>query len=441
MPLGDRRPIREAMQPVQSQAPQRESDPLVWHGLVALIFLAMCLVRITIPSKLYFDEVHYIPAARELLALSRPVNVEHPMLGKELLALGIALFGDQPLGWRITPVVFGTLALLAAMRAMWFATASRFASIAAGVLIASGFALLVQARIAMLDVFMAAFYLLALWMCAAAVRENESARWRLLIAGMALGCAMAAKWNAIPLAVLPGLAFLVARARSEGWHALTSRRGAPVGGVTLWEAGLWLGLLPLVVYFATFAPAFFYADGALAPRDLFAFQGKMLRLQGQVLAPHTYQSVWYQWIADWRAIWYLYEDVDGAQRGILLVGNPLTMLLGLPAIAWCGWKGIQQQRWDALCLFVLYAVSLGFWIVAAKPVQFYYHYLLPGTFLLGGLALALDRLLWKRGRTIAPLVVLGASCALLAYFWPILTAAPLEGAMAFEQWTWLDSWR
>lgn len=429
------------MHPVTSQAPQRETDPLAWHAAITLAFLALCLVRITIPSNLYFDEVHYIPAARELLALSRPVNVEHPLLGKELLALGIAVFSDGPLGWRIMPVLFGGLALFSAMRAMWFATASRFASVAAGVLIASGFALLVQARIAMLDVFMAAFYLLALWMCAGAVRENESARWRLTIAGVALGCAMAAKWNAIPLAVLPGLAFLLARAASEGWHALTSRRGAPIGGITLWETGLWLALVPIGVYFATFAPAFFYASGALAPGDLLTFQSKMLHLQGQVLAPHTYQSAWYQWISNWRAIWYLYEEVDSAQRGILLVGNPLTMLLGLPAIAWCGWAGVKHRRWDALCLFVLYAVSLGFWIVAAKPVQFYYHYLLPGTFLLAGLALALDQLLWKQGRTITATLVLGASCALLAYFWPILTAARLEGAMAFERWTWLDSWR
>ena len=40
-----------------------------------------------------------------MLALSHPANPEHPPLGKELLALGIALFGDRALGWRVMPLL------------------------------------------------------------------------------------------------------------------------------------------------------------------------------------------------------------------------------------------------------------------------------------------------------------------------------------------------
>ena len=65
----------------------------------------------------------------------------------------------------------------------------------------------------------------------------------------------------------------------------------------------------------------------------------MLALQASVTKHHPYQSVWYQWIVNWRAIWYLYEFVDGAQRGIVLIGNPFTMLAGLVALGWCGWAG------------------------------------------------------------------------------------------------------
>ena len=125
---------------------------------------------------------------------------------------------------------------------------------------------------------------------------------------------------------------------------------------------------------------------------------------------------------------------------MLLIGNPLTMLLGLPALAWCAWVGIKRQRFDALAVAVFYAVSLGLWIVAAKPVQFYYHYLLPSVFLIAALALALDAL-WRRGRRAIPLLVLAGSAAMFAFFWPILSAAPLDGRDAFTRWTWLDSWR
>jgi dolichyl-phosphate-mannose--protein O-mannosyl transferase len=277
-------------------------------------------------------------------------------------------------------------------------------------------------------------------MLAGAVRENETGRWRLALAGIALGLAMAAKWNAVPLAVLPGLAFAVVRVRESGWRALTDRRAGPVAGIALWEAALWLGAVPLLVYVLTFVPAMFYAQDPLSPGGLVAYHAKMIALQDSVVKPHPYQSVWYQWVFDWRAIWFLYEPTDGAQRGILLLGNPLTMLLGLVALVWAGVHAFTEGRRDALALFVLYAVSLGLWIVAAKPVQFYYHYLLPGTFLIGMLTLALDAL-WQRGRRVLPLLTLAASVALFAWFYPILSAAPLDGPMAFARWMWLDSWR
>jgi dolichyl-phosphate-mannose--protein O-mannosyl transferase len=382
-----------------SQAPVHPRDPLAWHALIALAFLGLVLVRLGIPSKPFFDEVHYLPAARALLALSHPVNVEHPMLGKELIALGISLFGDNPFGWRIMPALFGTLAMLAGMRALWFASGSRFASIAGGILLATAFPLFVQSRIAMLDIFMASFLLVALWAFAGAVRENETGRWRLAIAGIALGLSMASKWNAAPL-----------------------------------------GVVPLATYALTFVPAMFYANDALAPGGLIELHRRMIELQSQVVQPHTYQSVWYEWIGNWRGIWYLYEPVDGAQRGVLLIGNPLTMILGLGALVWAAWVGIARRRMDALALALLYLVALGTWIVAQKPVQFYYHYLLPSCFLIGALALALDAM-WQRGRTVLPLLVLGGSMAVFAWFWPVLSAAALPGEMAFEKWMWLGGWR
>lgn len=409
-------------------------------ALLAAGFLALCMVRLTIPSHPFFDEVHYLPPARAILELSRPLNLEHPPLGKEIIAAGIALFGDRPLGWRIMSALFGTLALFAGMRALWFASLSRIAAIGGGVLLATGFPLFVQSRIAMLDIFMAAFLLVALWLCAAAVRRPGGGRWRLALAGVALGCAMAAKWNAIPLAMLPGLAFLAARLAASGRRFLTARDAPPVPGVSLIEAGVWLGLVPLAIYLASFWPSLLYETGAATPWGVIALQGRMLELQMQELGAHNYQSVWYHWLGNWRAIWYLYEEVDGAQRGVLMVGNPLTMLLGLPALMWCLWAGLRHRRWDALAVAVLFAVGIGLWMAAAKNVQFYYHYLLPGCFLLAGLALALDAL-WLRGWRWPVLAVYAGAAVMFAHFWPIMTAAALSGPRAFEYWMWLAGWR
>ncbi len=422
-----------------NEAPDHPRDPIGWSAAIAVVFFVLCIVRIAIPGTPYFDEVHYLPAARALLDGSEYLNREHPLLGKEILALGIALLGDNPWGWRLFPALAGTGALYAFMRALWFASLSRFAAVAYGVLLASGFALFVHSRVAMLDVFFVAFLALALWQCAAAVREPETGRRRLAIAGVAIGLSMAAKWNAVPLAVVPGLAFFAARLAAGRRRLFTSRRGIPVPGVSLLEAALWLGLVPLAVYAATFLPAYGFDKGALQPGGLIELHRQIVALQESVVEPHPYQSRWPEWLFNLRAIWYLYEPVDGAQRGILLIGNPLTMLLGLPAMVWAIWRGVGGDR-AALSVAVLYAVSLGFWMVVNKPVQFYYHYFLPSCFLLAALALALDELRRRGWRRLTTATLL-ASVALFAWFYPILSAAPLAGEQSFAFWMWLDGWR
>ena len=402
--------------------------------------MGLGLIRLGIPSAPFFDEVHYVPAARVLLDLSHVTNQEHPLLGKAIIAAGISLFGDNPMGWRIFPLLAGAIALFAFMRALWFASERRFATIAGGILLATAFPLFVQSRIAMLDIFMVCFVMVALWMCAAAVREPESARWRLAIAGIALGCAMASKWNAVPVAMVPGLAFLFLRMRVAGLGFLTARRGAPVPGMSLAEAGVWLGLVPLVTYVLTFLPAFFYESDPLTIGSFVEYHRVMIERQSGLTTPHPYQSTWTQWMLNLRAIWYLYEEADGAMRGVLLVGNPLTMLAGLVGLAWCLWSGIWRKNRAALAVVVLYVVSMALWVTAAKPIQFYYHYVLPSCFLVAALALALDDL-WQKGWRKSSVGPVLACCALFAWFYPILSAAALDDPQDFLYWAWIEGWR
>ncbi|GMN12765.1 glycosyltransferase family 39 protein [Altererythrobacter sp. MTPC7] len=416
-----------------------EKDPLGPILAICAIFLCGVLWRITTPSQLYFDEIHYVPAARILLDLEGWPNAEHPPLGKLIIAASIAVFGDTPLGWRLPSAVTGTIALFAFARALWFASERRAATIGYALLLASGFHLFVHARIAMLDGLFIAFLGLALWQAAGAVREPETGRWRLALCGIAVGAALAVKWTMIPFAPLFGLTFLAARWSAGRRRLLMSRRGAPVPGITLAEATLWLGAVPLLVYCASFAPALLVSPSPFAETSLPGLQHTMLDLQQSVKAPHTYQSMWADWVLNWRAIWYLYEGVDGAQRGVMLIGNPLTMLIALPALAWCAWAGLVKRRMDALAVLVLYAAALGFWIVAAKPTQFYYHYFAASCFLLAALALALDAL-WQRGLRWPMIGTVGASLALFAFYYPILSAAPLDNIRSFEKWSWLESW-
>lgn len=424
-------------------------DPLVWCWALTAAFFALLLHRLAIPSKPYFDEIHYLPAARNLLALSEVKNPEHPLLGKELIAASMWLLGDNPFAWRLPSALAGALTLFAAMRATWWASLSRPATLFAGVLLATNFVLFVIARIAMLDPAMLAFAMVTVWLCARVVRRSRHGHLTLGLAGVALGLSLAAKWSVAPLAVLPGLAFAIARLvmlRERHAKVLTARDAGPVPGVSLIDAAILLGAIPIAVYLFSFLPLAWFATGAVPFSDVLEFQWRMKDLQESVVKPHPYQSVWWQWVADWRPIWFLYEPVDGAQRGVLLVGNPLTMWLGLPALVACavwGWLRRGSALGAAmLAAAVLYAASLGLWIVAPKPVQFYYHYLLPATFLSIALGLGLGAL-WQRGGRWRwpPIVVIAGAVGIFAWFYPILSSAELPDKQAYLTYTWLHSWR
>ncbi|WP_423140639.1 phospholipid carrier-dependent glycosyltransferase [Parablastomonas sp. CN1-191] len=419
-----------------------ERDPLWWCALLAGLFLALVWHRLGIPHKIYFDEVHYVPAARKLLAGVR-ANPEHPMFAKEVLAAAIRLLGDYPQAWRVPSALLGAAGLFAFGRLVWFVSGRGLAALLAIVLVATDFAWFIQSRIAMLDMTMAALGMIGLWLAASAMRLPDQARPRLAGAGVALGLAVASKWSVVPAGAFPGLVF-------AGWKAWDcrarfawARGGGPVPGVALWEAALWLGALPLAVYWLTFWPGFLWTKGAIPWSDPIGWHRYMLGLQDSVVKLHPYRSVWYQWMGDWRSIWYLYERVDGAQRGVVLIGNPVSMILGLPAVLWCLFATWRWRRWDMGAMSALYLLSLAMWPLSGKPIQFYYHYLLPGTFLMGCLALTIEPLLKREDWWFwaAPLV-LAAILLAFGWFYPIISAAELvKGPQAYADWMWLKSWR
>ena len=434
----------------ETAAPVHPRDPLAWCLAIAGIFALLAGWRIAAPTIPYFDEVHYLPAAREILSLFTEgqgayLNREHPLLAKELMALGIGLFGDNPLGWRVMGWLCGVLAFFAAVRAMWHGSADRFATLAFAVLLATGFHLFIHARIAMLDMVMVTGLAVAAWQFAGACAQPETGRRRLALTGIAIGAALGAKWNAIPLAMVPGITFFIARAFAGRRRLFLSRRGAPVPGITLIEAFVWLGIVPLAIYALTFAPGYWLSEylhpSPVAEKGLIGFHEEIFALQSQLMTPHRYMSTWPQWVLNLRGIWYLYEAVDGAQRGVLLIGNPLTMLLGLPALLWCLAAGAVRRDWTRLGAVIGYAVSLGLWLIAPKPVQFYYHYFVPHFFLLAALALAcsdLRRL--PKGAWLA-WAIPAASVAMFAWFFPIIAALPLKSVNSFVTWTWLAGWQ
>lgn len=381
----------------------RELSPIpstVRHAVVVVIIFVAAhvalLVGVTTPENLYFDEVHYVPAARQMLEPAMPssvLNPMHPPLAKQLIAASIRIFGDNPLGWRYPGVLFGSLAVVA----IYFCGVALFSgqgpAVAAALLAFFNQMLFVQSRIAMLDMPALAFGLLAI---AAFMRGFGKLRpqfWY-AFAGLGFGLSSACKWSGLfPLATCLVI-FAVIRLM-QGWRTQFAD-----GDASDWyQPGLWpdfrfahfavcFVLIPALAYLATFVPLY-----GLSVADIWEAQRRIFSDNTTTaIGSHTYMSSWPSWPFLVRPVWYLFDKIDDDRiAAIVLLGNPLILWPALPALVVCLRDWIVARRLEAFLILAFYFGPYLAWAVLPRALGFLYYYLPPAMVVNLALVYALRR--------------------------------------------------
>jgi dolichyl-phosphate-mannose-protein mannosyltransferase len=100
-------------------------------------------------------------------------------------------------GWRLTPLVFGSLIVPLAYLLALRLTRSRFAAFAAALLVCFDGMFFVQSRIAMIDIVAEFFLLLTYWLFLVHRDSRTEPEWwrSLALLGLAVGLAVSAKWT------------------------------------------------------------------------------------------------------------------------------------------------------------------------------------------------------------------------------------------------------
>lgn len=368
--------------------------PHLQTALVVAIIFAVAhfafLAGVASPDKLYFDEVHYVPAARQMLgaeASAPQLNPMHPPLAKQLIALSIDVLGDTPLGWRYASVLFGALALVAVYLCGLALFGVQNAAIAAATIAFFNQMVFVQSRIAMLDIFVLAFGLLATAAFLRGFGERRPQLW-FGLAGLACGLSAACKWSG--LFVLATCMATVAGVRLlQAWRV----RFLDASEQDWYRPDLWpefgpahfaacFVLVPAVVYFSTFVPlhGFSLPDILEAQRRIFTDNTTT------AIAGHTYMSAWPSWPLLVRPVWFLFDKVDENEiAAVVLLGNPLVFWPMLGAIAVCLRDFVIARRREAFLLLAFYLGPWLSWALLPRTLGFLYYYLPSATF--GSLAL------------------------------------------------------
>ena len=407
---------------------------------------ALCDEQAAVPlvssyrNSTYFDEIYHARTAWEHLHGVWPYEISHPPLGKEILSLGILLFGMNPFGWRIMGTLFG-VAMLPVMYLLLKRLFGGTGVPALGAsLLATDFMHFTQTRIATIDSYgvffiLLMFYFLLLW-------TEEERPWQLALCGLSFGLGAASKWiclyAGLGLAVL-WLLHWIERIAEEPRGAL---RRLP-GHIAL--CLLVFVLVPGLIYYLSYLP-YGAALGqkpftAAYTKTVWDNQGFMLRYHAGIVAEHPYSSRWYQWLLDIRPILYYLEYLPGSRReSICAFLNPLLCWAGLLSLFVLGYLAFFRHDQRARFLLIGYLAQLLPWVFISR-LTFAYHYFAASMFLVLALGYVFALLRENRSRWLwlcAPFAA--ASAVLFVMYYPVLSAAPYSDSYSAAFLRWLPTW-
>jgi dolichyl-phosphate-mannose-protein mannosyltransferase len=349
----------------------------------AIIFMAAHLalmIGLTTPDRFVFDEIHYVPAARQMLEPVMPqpmLNPMHPPLAKQMIALSIRAFGDGPFAWRYPSVLFGALSIVAVYLCGLALFAAQGPAVAAALLAFFNQMIFVQSRIAMLDIYSLALGLFGVAAFLHGFRQQHPQR-AFSLAGLAFGLAAACKWSGLfPLAV--SIAIVAAIRLMQNWRMqFADARPGDWYRPDLWPDFKWLHfvacfvLIPVIAYFATFVPLY-----GLSLPDIIEAQRKIFGDNvTSAFASHTYMSAWPSWPFLVRPVWYLFDKTsDDRIAAVVFLGNPVVLWPALVAVAVCLRDFIVSRRTDAFLILAFYFGLYLAWMALPRTVGFIYYYL------------------------------------------------------------------
>jgi dolichyl-phosphate-mannose--protein O-mannosyl transferase len=381
------------------------------------------------PASLVFDEVYYVDGARDYLAGGVEVTngaaefVVHPPLGKWLIAVGIAIFGDTSTGWRVAAALIGTLSIaLIYLVARRLFDSEYLALIAAGLMTIDGLHL-VMSRTALLDIFLM-FFLLASFL--ALLYEKH------LATAIFLGLALATKWSAVYFIIAIGI-YLV----------FTNRK----------KLLIYLPTIP-ILYLISWTGWFLSDQGwsrnhsSNSIISFIHYHREILNFHTGLKTDHSYEASPWNWLILGRPTSFFYESpkscgAENCSQEILAMGTPVIWWFGLVALAITfGYFISRREKVAGLILLGVLANYLP-WLLFPERTTFYFYAISFFPFLVLAIIYAIKLYLEDEKkrikRTANVNVALGLTALIFAYFAPIYLAIVLT----YDDWfarMWLPSW-
>ncbi len=325
---------------------EKRARPLPWFAIaVLLIWLLSLSLRFWGLGRfntLVFDEVYYVKFAHQYLT-GTPFFDGHPPLSKYLIALGMWLGNQWPIGqdavnvmagapysswsYRWLNALTGSFIPLVVMGLAYQLTRRPPFSLLAGGFVALDGLFLVESRYALNNIYLVLLGVSGLWFLLLALNSSRAlgrSGW-LLASGLAFGASAAIKWNGlwfllgayglwIGAWVIHWVSKLPPRTGLDEGSTATDRVDcSPLQRLTrlrVWQMGVYLGAVPALFYTLLWIPHLqinaktgFWSDFWDLQRQILSYHERV----GSGPQVHPYCSSWYSWLLMIRPVAYFYQ--------------------------------------------------------------------------------------------------------------------------------------
>lgn len=386
------------------------------RAVVFTIFLLALVLRFwgfAEPKLFIGDEFQFVPSAQKFFStgLYEPNGWLHPPLNFHITMIGENLFGNNPYGWRLLNVLFGSISVLMLMLLAQRLFPDVRIGWLAGVLFAvEPFHILIS-RTNFVEIVPVFFFLIFIYAVLLFLQGNTRA---LALSGIPLGLAIAGKWYFVLPAAFTALLVMIDILRSNENR---------IGKCALLLSS---SITAFAVYMLLFYPWFQRGSGLA---DFFIWQYDAYRvLQTLTISDfldgffRASPSVPWHWFIKPLIVADPIVTYGSWGNFFIIMNNPPVWLLVLPAFLYLGRLAWRSRETSLVLVLVLFFSSYIQFVIVRRPVFLYSSFaVLPFAYLL--IARALAELTGRSER--GNYVFLGVLCAALiwgVYLYPFVTS-------------------
>ncbi len=407
---------------------------LIIFSCIAILLISIFIrfYHLSQPNDVIFDEVYFPVFAQNYLTSTDFFDV-HPPLGKLIIASSIYTFGNNPIGWRLAGAITGTLLVIIIGLFMYDATKRLLPTFFVLLLVATDPMALVESRVGLINIYLAFFSILGLWLFWK-WWKNPKLSLMLVLSLVSFAAAGSVKWIGFGTYAAALAFFFTTR-----WYKSQHQE-------LRWWHFVLMAVIPVTLYFSTFIPDMYMRHGSewqKWPEYIEWWHQNAFGYHAHLKATHPYGSEWWSWPFSIRPLWLYFKSIPGSRViGIIEPGNIITWIGGLGAVMWSIYA-IFKNRGQKNFTFLTYLVFT--YLVVYIPwgfigrVKFIYHYFVPLLIIHIITALALEKLCETKNGRLATSVFLIAGTAFFLYFLPLLMGLTISTEF-YRSHLWFKSW-